>query len=128
MGVTIFARTDAHVSQRNRLVAGFAVLIGGIALLAGVPLLTNERPPLEILWFGWLLMWVTVGIIIARRCILAILDPSPSRVQAAVWHCVQSVIVLDAVVCAGYVGPYWGFVVLTFLIPTYLLTMWLNAT
>jgi len=36
--------------------------------------------------------------------------------------------VLDAVVCAGYVGTFWGFVVLTFLIPTYLLTMWLNAT
>jgi 4-hydroxybenzoate polyprenyltransferase len=128
IGVTIFARTDAHVSQRSRLATGFVVLIGGIALLASVPLLTNERPPLEIQWLGWIWLWVTLALIIARRCVLAILDPSPGRVQAAVRHCVQSIIVLDAVVCAGYVGSYWGFVVLTFLIPTYLLTMWLNAT
>jgi UbiA prenyltransferase family protein len=128
IGVTIFARTDAHVSLRSRLVIGFTILIGGIALLASVPQLTNERPPLEILWVGWVLLWVTGGLIIARRCVLAILDPSPGRVQAAVRHCVQSIIVLDAVVCAGYAGTYWGLVVLTFLIPTYLLTMWLNAT
>ncbi len=128
IGVTIFARTDARVSCRGRLATGFAVLLAGITLLAAVPLLTDERPPLEIQWLGWLLLWVTLGLIIARRCVLALLDPSPRRVQAAVRHCVQSVIVLDAVVCAGYVGTFWGFVVLTFLIPTYLLTMWLNAT
>ena len=49
-------------------------------------------------------------------------------VQAAVRHCVQSVIVLNAAICVGYAGAFWGFIVLSLLIPTYLLTQWLNAT
>jgi hypothetical protein len=37
IGVTIFAGTDAHTSARGRLIAGLVVLLGGMALLAGVP-------------------------------------------------------------------------------------------
>ena len=59
---------------------------------------------------------------------MAIFEPSPRRVQAAVRHCVHSIIVLDAAVCVGYAGPYWGFAVLLLLFPTMLLTLWLNAT
>jgi hypothetical protein len=59
---------------------------------------------------------------------MAIFEPTSLRVQAAVRHCVQSIIVLDAAVCVGYAGAFWGFVVLAFLVPTLLLTMWLNST
>ena len=59
---------------------------------------------------------------------MAIFDPTPPRVQAAVRHCVLSIIVLDAAVCVGYAGPYWGFAVFALLFPTMLLTLWLNAT
>jgi 4-hydroxybenzoate polyprenyltransferase len=128
LGVTIFARTDARRSARRRLVIGFAVLSSGVVLLAFLPLLTGYRPPLEISSSGWFLLWVAIGLIITRRCILAIFDPSPTRVQAAVRHCVQSLIVLDAALCVGYAGTNWGFVVLMFLVPTYVLTQWLNAT
>jgi 4-hydroxybenzoate polyprenyltransferase len=127
-GVTIFARTDAHVSARLRLTSGFVVLIGAIVMLAAVPWLTNYRPPLEIPPLGWYLLWTAIGLIIARRCVIAIFEPTSPRVQAAVRSCVQSIIALDAALCVGYVGPYWGFVVLAFLIPTMILTMWLNAT
>jgi hypothetical protein len=50
------------------------------------------------------------------------------RVQAAVRHCVQSIIVLDAAVCVGYAGPFWGLVVLSLIFPTLLLAQWLKAT
>jgi 4-hydroxybenzoate polyprenyltransferase len=128
LGVTIFARTDARRSARSRLVTGFVTLAGGILVLAFLPPLTDYRPPLEISFAGWYLLWAAIGLIIVRRCVLAIFEPSPPRVQAAVRHCVQSLIVLDAVLCAGYAGTYWGVVVVMFLIPTYLLTLWLNAT
>ncbi|HEX3599024.1 MAG TPA: UbiA family prenyltransferase [Lacipirellulaceae bacterium] len=127
-GVTIFARTDARVSDRSRLGVGFVILCSGIAMLAAAPELTNYRPPLNLSNVAWYLLWAALATIIVRRCVLAIFDPVPSRVQAAVRQCVQSIIVLDAALCVGYAGTYWGFVVLSFLIPTFLLTQWLNAT
>jgi 4-hydroxybenzoate polyprenyltransferase len=128
MGVTIFARTDARTSSRKRLTAGLIVLISGIALLAFVPWLTVERPPLAVNLPGWYLLWAALALIIGRRCTMAVFEPSPKRVQTAVRHCVHSIIVLDAAVCVGYANSYWGFAVLSLLIPTMLLTLWLNAT
>ena len=128
MGVTIFARTDARISTRTRLVSGLIVLLSGIALLAAVPWLTVERPPLAVILPGWYLLWAALALIIARRCTMAIFEPSPQRVQTAVRNCVHSIIVLDAAICVGYASPYWGFAVLSLLIPTMLLTLWLNST
>ncbi len=128
VGVTMFARTDAHASSRTRLTAAFIVLLAGIALLAAVPWLTADRPHLTISRTGWYVLWGAIGLIISRRCIMAIFEPSPHRVQAAVRNSVHAIIVLDAAVCVGYAGPYWGFAVLSLLFPTMLLALWLNAT
>jgi 4-hydroxybenzoate polyprenyltransferase len=129
VGVTIFARTDARTSSRRRLTTGLCVLLGGIALLAAVPKLTVYRPPIAVAHNGWLLLWAAIALIIGRRCAMAVFEPSPQRVQAAVRHCVHSIIVLDAAVCVGYANsPYWALAVLSLLFPTMLLTMWLNAT
>lgn len=128
VGVTIFARTDAHISSRKRLINGFIVLLTGMALLASVPWLTGDRPPMAVTHAGWYLLWVALALMTARRCVMAIFEPTPQRVQAAVRHCVHSIIVLDAAVCVGYASPYWGFAVLCLLFPTYILTLWLNAT
>ncbi len=127
-GVTIFARTEAQTTARSRLVGGLIVILIGIGLLASTPLLTEYRRPLVVAPNGWLLLWAVLALITARRCVLAILTPSPQRVQAAVRHCVQSIIVLDAALCIGYAGPFWGLAVLTLLFPTLLLTLWLDAT
>lgn len=128
MGVTIFAQTDARISTRTRLTAGLIVLLSGIAILAGVPWLTAERPPLAVVSLGWYVLWFALALIIGRRCTMAVFEPLPKRVQMAVRNCVHSIIVLDAAVCVGYASPYWGFAVLSLLIPTMLLTLWLNAT
>lgn len=128
MGVTKFARTDALVSSRTQLASGFIVILASIALLAATPWLSYFRPPLEVPTGGWYLLWAALALITGRRCVVAILDPSPQRVQAAVRHCVQSIIILDAAICAGYVGSYWGFVIISFLIPTFALTFWLRST
>jgi 4-hydroxybenzoate polyprenyltransferase len=128
MGVTMFARTDAHESSRRRLMNGMMVLVAGILILAGVPAITRDRPPIVVSHAGWYLLWSAIGLIIARRCVMAVFEPSSKRVQAAVRHCVHAIIVLDAAVCVGYASPYWGFAVLSLLFPTIILTMWLNAT
>jgi 4-hydroxybenzoate polyprenyltransferase len=128
IGVTIFARTEARGSSRGRLVTGLLVLLAGMALLAAVPELTRHRPGLVVSTNGWYLLWGVLALITARRCVLAIAEPAPARVQAAVRHCVHSIIVLDAGVCVGYAGPFWGLAVLVLLFPTLLLTLGLDAT
>ena len=105
-----------------------AVLLGGMALLAAAPALTGNVPRLVVSQSGWYLLWIVLALVTGRRCMLAIAEPVPPRVQAAVRHCVQSVIVLDAAVCVGYVGPYWGLAVLSLIFPTVLLAQWLKAT
>ena len=128
MGVTIFARTDARVSSRKRLVSGMTVILAGMATIVAIPWLTGDRPPLVVVHPGWYLLWAALALMIGRRCVMAIFEPSPKRVQSAVRNCVHSIIVLDAAVCVGYASPFWGFVVLSLLVPTMLLTAWLNAT
>jgi 4-hydroxybenzoate polyprenyltransferase len=136
-GVTIFARTDARTSSRTRLTSGLIVLLAGMGILAAVPWLTGYRPPLAISPVGWYFLWASIAVIIGRRCAIAVLDPSPGRVQAAVRNCVHSIIVLDAAVCVGYsmwhpvlgyLVPIWALAILALLIPTMLLTLWLNST
>jgi 4-hydroxybenzoate polyprenyltransferase len=128
VGVTIVARTEAQVTSRWRLISGLTALLGGMAILAAVPLLTNNRPPLVVARTGWYLLWAFLALVTARRCAIAIWEPSGARVQAAVRHCVQSIIVLDAAVCVGYAGPIWGLAVLSIIFPTVLLAQWLKAT
>jgi 4-hydroxybenzoate polyprenyltransferase len=128
VGVTIFARTEARTSSRTHLIGGLAVLLLGMALLGATPALSQHDPPLVVSRYGWYLLWGLLALVTARRCGLAIAEPSPPRVQAAVRHCVQSIIVLDAAVCVGYAGPIWGLAVLSLIFPTVLLAQWLKAT
>jgi 4-hydroxybenzoate polyprenyltransferase len=128
VGVTIFARTEARASSRTRLIGGLAVLLLGMALLAATPALSRHDAPLVVSQYGWYLLWALLALVTGRRCGLAIVEPSPRRVQAAVRHCVQSIIVLDAAVCVGYAGPIWGLAVLSLIFPTVLFAQWLKAT
>jgi 4-hydroxybenzoate polyprenyltransferase len=127
VGVTVFARTDARTSSRGQLIAGLAILLGGMGLLAAVPAL-SKLPSLIVRQDGWYLLWLLLALITARRCVLAIMQPTSDRVQAAVKHCVHSLIVLDAAVALGFAGAAWGFVVLALIFPTVLLAGWLRAT
>ncbi len=128
VGVTIFARTEARLSSRPRLLLGMIVMLGGMVLLALTPLWTNYSPSLFVGRNGWYLLWAVLALITMRRCAIAALTPTPPRVQAAVRHCVQSIIVIDAAVCVGYAGPFWGLAVLSLIFPTVILALWLKAT
>lgn len=127
-GVTIFARSDARRSSPLQLSAGLAVLMTGMAVLATTPIVTGNLPPLTVVENGWYVLWILLGLITARRCVGAILQPTSPNVQAAVRHCVHSIIVLNAAACVGYAGPFWGFAVLALLFPTVALTAWIRAT
>jgi 4-hydroxybenzoate polyprenyltransferase len=129
-GVTLFARTEARASSRVLLITGTVIMGDGIALLTSLPLWldASSNLTLRIMPSVWFALWAVLALLILRRCVTAVVIPDPARVQAAVRNGVQSIIVIDAALCAGFAGPYWGIAIVLLAIPTFLLTQWLRAT
>jgi 4-hydroxybenzoate polyprenyltransferase len=128
-GVTWFARTEAEESRRWALVAATLVMVAGIALLAvlyrHMPPHWPRAVPSDKLWY---LLLGLLAFTIVRRCALAVVEPSPRRVQAAVRNCLWSLIVLDAAVALLASPVAWSLVVLAFLVPTVILGHWFAST
>jgi 4-hydroxybenzoate polyprenyltransferase len=129
-GVTWFARSEAVRGGRATLVTGLATMGVGIGLLAIFPWARHaDQPPLRLeptlAWPGLLFL---LSLSIFWRSLLAILDPSPERVQQAVKHCIASLIVLDAAVCLAVRGPIWSLAILALLIPMLVLGRWIYST
>ena len=132
-GVTWFARTEARESNRLQLVLGTAGMLAGIGLLATYPgwanmLLAEASQPRFVAPGRWPLVWGMVGLLIGWRCVWAVLDPVPQRVQYAVRNSIFSLIVLDAMVTFGVRGMGWAVAVLALLLPTMYLGRWIYST
>jgi 4-hydroxybenzoate polyprenyltransferase len=129
VGVTVFARTEAHESRRSQLILGLAILLTDIALLAWLPhwATGTEQPPIRVPE-RWYLFWGLIGVLAGWRCLRAIVDPRPVLVQAAVKNCIFSLVVLDAGVCLAVQETYWGLVILALLVPTMALGRWIYST
>ena len=130
VGVTWFARTEAGTSRRvvaRRRPRSSWSCGDGAARCALRPVAARFSPhdADENMWF---LLLGLLAFVIVRRCAVAIVDPSPQRVQAAVRNCIWSLIVLDAAV-ALLVSPVgWSFVILSYLVPTVVLGQWIAST
>ncbi len=96
-GITWFARTEAQRSRRLPLMLATLVMLGGIGLLALLPL--TEAPLVRLLELQperWYMFLGALGLLIGWRFVRAMADPSPAKVQAAVQHGILSLIFLDA--------------------------------
>ncbi|MGH7137287.1 MAG: UbiA family prenyltransferase [Pirellulales bacterium] len=134
-GVTLFARTEATQSHRAQLAAALAVMMAGIALLAWYPQWFADNvavvsKPEHALGTGdrWYWFWGLMALMIGWRGLRAIIDPLPVYVQGAVKQCLVSLIVLDAAVCLGVRGPYYGAAIVLLIFPTMLLGKWIYST
>jgi 4-hydroxybenzoate polyprenyltransferase len=132
-GVTWFARTEARQSHRLQLAGGTLVMLAGIALLAWYPwwsdaLVAEASQPQFVVPTRWIVIWIMVGLMIAWRCVAAVIDPSPAKVQYAVKNCIFSLIMLDGIVTFGVRGMPWAVVVLLLLVPTMYLGKWIYST
>ena len=126
-GITWFARSEARTSQRGSLTFGLAVMGMGITLLALLPWCTSIRLMLkEALVWPSLLILLMVSVV--RRCVMAIAEPTPSRVQQAVKHSILTLIVLDAAVVLAVLGPLPALAILALLVPTMALGKWVYST
>jgi hypothetical protein len=64
-----------------------------------------------------MLLWCVLSISILLRAVLGIIDPSPSRVRAAVGNAIMSIITLDAVLVLSSCSEQWAIVVILLLAP-----------
>ena len=99
----------------------------GITLLALLPWCTSTRLMLkEALVWPSLLILLMVSVV--RRCVMAIAEPTPSRVQQAVKHSILTLIVLDAAVVLAVLGPLPALAILALLVPPTVLGKWVYST
>ncbi len=132
-GVTWFARTEARESNRLLLAWGVLVMVLGISLLAWFPVWQNQHlldatpEAIRSQRSTWRWFMALLGALIIWRPLVAVIEPTPKRVQFAVKHCLLSLIVLDATVCLVVGGRPEGFLILLLLIPAFSLGYVLSA-
>ncbi len=142
-GVTWFAQTEAVESNRVSLrraasVIGIAGIMALAQMAAAVVLLPSAMDELTLAAMGdeslaavlivcysaLLMCW---ALFIGRRIDIAIRNPQPQQVQAAVKRCIFGLVFLDAALAFGAVGLP-GLFILLLLLPALLLGRWVYST
>jgi 4-hydroxybenzoate polyprenyltransferase len=128
-GVAWFARGEAETSSRGQLLLATLVMVTGIGVLGTLHRCLPLGVPRGMQSEGyWLLLLALLAFTIVRRCIVAVVEPEPALVQAAVKHGILSLIVLDAAVTVEVSSWYYAFWLLMLLIPSTLLGKWVYST
>jgi len=125
MGVTIFARQEAEISQAWRLAYGIGVINLGFAMLVAFMLNLEGRQTDQtaILALG------VIAITINRRLFTALFERTPARVQSAVKTMLLSHVMLNAALILHVSGsPVYTFAVIGLLVPAFLLGRWMAIT
>jgi 4-hydroxybenzoate polyprenyltransferase len=111
VGVTVFARTEAHISSRRQLgLAQFLFSLGIVVLGIQIAKETAWSWPLSGDGPTALAMLAVVGFTLNRRAVAALIDPSPANVQLTVKSLLLSYVILDATMVFwrlnSMAGPY----------------------
>lgn len=137
VGVTLFAKTEAVISQRPMLV--FAAIIVALALLLTLSIpavapvelnLDTNLPESDQVWLGQLMfpyLILLFAILIGLPLAKAIKKPAPENVQKAVKRMILGLVVLDAILATAFVGPI-GLLIILLLIPAQLIGHWIYST
>jgi 4-hydroxybenzoate polyprenyltransferase len=123
IGVTWFARTEAHTSKVHDLRGAALVML--LALLLALPVPTWLPPGTASPLFPYLL--VAFGFYLGFPVAAAIDKPTPERVQKAVKRAILGLIALDAILATAFVGT-WGLCTLLLLPPALVLGKWVYST
>ena len=128
-GVTWFARNEAVKSNRVQLALATVLMLSGIGLLIPLPgMIDNVVTILREEPIRWPILIALIAALVGRRCVRAVFDPAPGKVQAAVRHCIFSLVVLDAAVVFVVGGLAPAVMILLLLVPTMFLGKWVYST
>lgn len=125
VGVTMFAKGEAGKSYAWVLSAGIAVMAMGIGLLAWAGTLLQRREIATGMY--WLLLAVLL-LTVVNRCLMAIMDPRPERVQAGVKNAIFSLVLFDAAVSLMAAPSGYALGIVALLIPMFVLGRWVYST
>jgi 4-hydroxybenzoate polyprenyltransferase len=129
-GVTWLARNETGPASRWQLTLATLVILSGVAVLFVLPRWVESPVAAVILEpQRWYVLIAVLGGFTALRCFQTVAEPVPDVIQAAVKHCLLSLVFLDAAIC--YL--VWDFpaalvVIFVFLIPAFLLGRWIYST
>lgn len=126
VGVTWFARKEAGTSARGQLAGAIGVINFGIVLLIAFVLHWHDEMGRS--WNAALALGC-IGMIINRRLVVALSEPVPAKVQAAVKTMLLSLIMLDAtLVFFVQEDRTYAFAIVALLIPAQILARFLAVT
>jgi len=118
-GVTWFARNEAVRSNRLQLALATGLMLSGIGLLIPLPgMIDNVVTILREEPIRWPILILLIAALVGRRCLRAVFDPTPRKVQEAVRHGIFSLVVLDAAVVFAVAGLAPAVIILLLLVPT----------
>lgn len=127
VGVTQFARTEARVSDPNRLLFGALLLFAALILALTMPKLVQYSYPAHRPAFLFPYFLVAFVLYLCLAVIPAIQRPIPGMVQAAVKRSILGLILLDAILATAIVG-YLGLAIVGLYLPSYFLGRWVYST
>ena len=127
IGVTWFARTEAHISNQRMLLIGAAFMLSGLLLALTVPPLAQRAGLTPSTAFLYPYLLVIFGYYVGSAVVRAVRYPVPLRVQAAVKRAILGLVVLDAILATGMAG-LGGLVLLLLLLPAHFLGRWVYST
>lgn len=127
-GVTWFARREATRSQRWALLGGLLTMAAGLLLMGLFPW-AGGSPPLRLAPQAmWWILWAFLMFSNLWRCVPALVDPAPERVQVAIRRCLIALILYDAAIVLALHGGAPAAAVLALLVPTLWLGRWIYST
>jgi len=128
-GVTWLARGETGAASRWQLTLATLVIMAGIAMLFVLPPWVEKCVPLlQLEPQRWYLLIGVLGAFTALRCFQTVAEPEPEVIQAAVKHCLLSLVILDAAICYVVWGLWGAIVVVVFLAPILILGRWIYST
>lgn len=128
VGLTWFARSEARVPNRPRLLGGTGTMLVGLLCLMQSGR-TAPRPATYITESGnWPLLWLALAAVILGRCLWAAWKLEPHATQIAVRNSLRAIIMIDAALVLGFCGPFWAWCVIALLVPMLALERWASTT
>jgi len=127
LGLTLFARSENEPSKTQGQAIGGFVTLGSMALVGLLPMAISSfrESPFPAVWYGCLL---SMGLLMLGSHLETQRKPNPTIFRRHVSKLLLGFIFLDALACTVAVGWPAGLIVLTLVVPSWVISRWAPMT